>query len=87
MKVFVVAIVLNNSYVPFDELKTMRITMSKNIRNWLNEENLINDVMIVDGFKEIFVSPRENSKISDLTKFFIKCRSNKYINGNHIMSL
>lgn len=73
MKVFVVAIVLNNAYVAFDELKSMRITMSKNVRNWLSESDLLGDVMIVDGFKEIFLSTKEISKTGALISFLIKC--------------
>jgi len=87
MKVFVIAIVLNNAYVAFDELKSMRITMSKNVRNWLNENDLLGDVMIVDGFKEIFLSTREISKNSALINFLYKCEKSKYINKSHIMSL
>lgn len=51
MKVFVVAIVLNNAFVPYDELRTMRSTVSKAIRDELQKDKLMNDIIVIDGFK------------------------------------
>lgn len=35
MKVFVIALVLNNAYIPYDELKTLRVAQGKLIRDEL----------------------------------------------------
>jgi hypothetical protein len=44
-------------------------------------------VVVIEGFKEIFLTMRQTNKTEQLVKFLIKMKRENKINGNNLMSL
>lgn len=47
----------------------------------------MNDVVVIDGFKEIFLSMKDITRSGELIRFLIKMRKSKVVKANNLMSL
>lgn len=47
----------------------------------------MNDVIVIDGFKEIFLSMKVLSRNVELIRFLIGLKKNKIVNSSNVMSL
>lgn len=48
---------------------------------------MLNQVVINDGFKEIFINMKQIAKTDKLVQFLIKLKKQKIVNHNNVMSL
>lgn len=65
---FVVPVAVYNAFVPLDELKKLKIDHTKNIREQLLKEGILDLVSVSDGLKEIFIASKDSDGSSTLCK-------------------